>query len=422
VRSMFIALCCALGLAAPLAAQQAPTQYRLERIVVEGSDAGEDSIRAEARLIEERMYTEEDFRQAVYRVRRLPFVTDATYRLDPGVTGGGTTLVIRVLQETLVNFHANVDHVRTEEESDTTALGTLGGRFLLHDLGLVEVTADRSSESIQGSLAALTYRIYDIYGTGFFAMLRIGKRFSAEENFDFDAERDFLVGYPLTQKQSLTLTGSERKFGIDRDFDVEGNDDPDDDDTFDDNIILTNSDSVASADLRWWYESNDDPLFATRGISVAFGPRYAHTELDEQTFDETEEEVVTATEQFNLWGLRLDASAYRRLFGRNVGFLRLSGEGDRIDQVEDEDEAEIPNVDRRFGQASIGLAHDFHSYDPNVLRPFRIRLEGSVGYSTLMTRPEGGASVRTNQKFGTLGFIFRNRFGSVRLAGTYFFD
>ena len=422
MRSMFIALCCALWAAAPLAAQETQPQYRLERIVVEGSDAGEDSIRAEARLIEERMYTDEDFRQAVYRVRRLPFVTDATYRLEPGVTGGGTTLVIRVLQETLVNFHAQVDHVRTEDESDTTALGTLGGRFLLHDLGLAEVTVDRSSESDLGSLAALTYRVYDIYGTGFFATVRLGKRFAGSEDVEHDAERDFLVGYPLTQKQSITLTGSERKLSFPRDFDREGDDDPDDEDTLNDNLTLTDSDSLSSADLRWWYESNDDPIFATRGISVAFGPRYSHREVDTQTFDEPNDEIDTNTEQFNLWGLRLDASAYRRLFGRNVGFLRLSGEGSRTDQVEDEDEPEIPNVERRFGEASIGLAHDFHSYDPNVLRPFRIRLEGSVGYSTFSIRPEGGATTKVNQKFAGLGFVLRHRFGSVRLRLTYDFD
>ena len=96
MKSLVLTLC--VCLAAVSAFAQAPVRYRLERVIVEGAPTlDEDTIRAETRLEEEQSYTEEDFRQGVYRVRRLPFVTDAAYRIEPGVTGGGTTLVIRIL-------------------------------------------------------------------------------------------------------------------------------------------------------------------------------------------------------------------------------------------------------------------------------------------------------------------------------------
>jgi hypothetical protein len=233
-----------------------------------------------------------------------------------------------------------------------------------------------------------------------------------------------MLGYPLTQKQSLTLSAARRKFGVMRDFDVNGDDgtDPDGDDDEDDNRTLTNSDAFDSVELRWWYESHDDPNFATRGLSLSFGPTWGHSEFDVETYDTTLKDIVTASEQFNSLGLVLDAAAYRRLFGRNVGFLRLSGDGNRTDQVEDEEEPALPNVDRLSGLASLGLAHDFHSYDPNVLRPFRARLEASVGYNTISVRQEDLPNFRANQKHAEAAFILRHRFGSLRLRATYLFD
>src|SRR5688500_11129344 len=93
---------------------QAPTRYRLERIIVENSNISEDIVRGESRLEEEQSYTEEDFRQALYRIRRLPFVTDAVYRIEPGVTSGGTALVIRILDVPPAFYEANVDSHKTE--------------------------------------------------------------------------------------------------------------------------------------------------------------------------------------------------------------------------------------------------------------------------------------------------------------------
>src|SRR5512134_4004897 len=117
MRSIVLSFCVLLVAVSSFAQE---TRYRLERVVVEGSNIDQDIIRSETRLEEEKSYTEEDFRQGVYRVRRLPFVTDAVYRIEPGVTGGGTTLVIRVLDTTAVYYGLDVEASRVADGDTET--------------------------------------------------------------------------------------------------------------------------------------------------------------------------------------------------------------------------------------------------------------------------------------------------------------
>lgn len=420
MRSILLALCVIWS--AAVFAQE--TRYRLERIVVEGSSASEAIVRGESRLDEEVSYTEEDFRQAVYRVRRLPFVTDATYRIEPGVTAGGTTLIIRILQETPVFYRLDVDSNRLSEgDTDNSGTFTLGGRFLFDELGVLEGTIGTTDErEDEGSLLGITYRGYDIYGTGAFATISLGRRFGADVR-DYEMEPSLTLGWPLSQKQTLTLSAASSKFGVETDFDVNGDDDDDDDDDTDrdDNVLLTDTDGIESAELRYWYESNDDPLFATRGLSFSIGPTWSRRELIDENYvadvPGNESNIVPTETATTTYGLTLDAEAYRILFGRNVGFLRLQGDGGRIDPAETDPEAEDLYSDFRAGEARIGLAHDFHSYDPKVLRRFRARLEASVGYR--MTEVE---DVRVNEKVAGAALVLRHRWGLLRLRATYIFE
>jgi hypothetical protein len=420
MRSIVLALCVVWS--AAVFPQE--TRYRLERIVVEGSTSSEAIIRGESRLEEEVSYTEEAFRQAVYRVRRLPFVTDATYRIEPGVTAGGWTLVIRILQETPVFYRLDVDSLRVAEgDTDNSGMFTLGGRMLFDELGVIEGTASATDErEDEGLIAAFTYRVYDIYGTGAFASISLARHFKADVR-DYEMEPALTLGWPLSQKQTLTLSAGTRKFSVDTEFDVNNDDDDDDEDDTDrdDNVFLTDSDGIEFAELRYWYESIDDPLFATRGVSLSLGPTWSRQELVDENYvadvPEDESHIVPTETVIKTQGVVLDAEAYRRLFGRNVGFLRLQGDGLRIDPQEvDEDAADV-HSDFRSAEARAGLAHDFHSYDPNVLRRFRARLEASVGY-----RMSELDDARVNEKLAGAALVLRHRWGSVRLRATYVFE
>lgn len=391
------------------------TRYRLERIVVEGSNVAEDIVRGEARLVEERSYTEDDFRQAVYRIRRLPFVTDATYRIEPGISPGGTALVVRILDVMPIFYGAEGQATRRADgETDRDGRLLLGGRWLLDNLGVLE-GAVQKADNDDGLLAGIAYRAYDIYGTGGNATLTLAQRFKATKRV-YDPQVVITLGWPLTQRQTLSLTASRSKSRIIRNFDVNGDDDNDPKTVtdIDDNKDLTNRDRFTYAELRWWYETIDDPLVPTRGVSLSAGPQYFNTETVVQTYDPVKKDVVGTEGKANAIGLVLDASAYRPLFGRTVGFVHLLGNGTRND-----DDLE---VETRTGTARAGLAFDLHRNVAGALRPFKSRIEVGGGYRTISVQSAGPAEFKDSGAFAEGAFVLRHRWGNVRLTGTYTFE
>lgn len=410
MRSLALSVCLLLSAVSAFGQE---TRYRLERVIVEGSNIDVDIIRGETRLVEEQSYTEEDFRQAVYRVRRLPFVTDAVYRIEPGVTGGGTTLVIRILDETPIFYGLNVGTSRLGDgDTETTGDALLGGRWLLDNLGVLEGGIQKS-EGEDGFLVGLGYRAYNIYGTGGFASLTIAQRFQAAPR-RYDPAAVLELGYPLTQTQTVKLVASRVKSRLPRDFDVEGDDDDDDEDDDsdeDDNVTLTERDRFEFAELRWWYETIDDPIFTTRGLQVSAGPRWSTLEHVTETYDFGDEEVVAAETSSSALGFGLDASGFRPFTRRNSVFLDLGADYSRTDEDTD---LEFLN-----GAARVGVTHDFLSYADNVLRPFRARIEIGAGYRGSSFRPATGDEVRDTRPFGEAAFVMRHRWGTVRLSAFY---
>lgn len=390
------------------------TRYRLERIVVEGSNVAEEIVRGEARLVEERSYTEEDFRQAVYRIRRLPFVTDATYRIEPGISPGGTALVVRILDVTPIFYGVDLQATRRSDgETDRDGRVLLGGRWLLDNLGVLE-GAVQKADGDDGILAGVAYRAYDIYGTGGTASIALAQRFKATKRV-YDPQAVISLGWPLTQRQTLTLTASRSKSRVISNLDVNGDDDNDPKTVtdIDDNVDLTNRDRFTFAELRWWYETIDDPLVPTRGVSLSAGPQYYNTETVVQTYDRVEKKVVGTEGKQNAVGVVLDASAYRPLFGRTVGFVRLLGNGNRTDGTE---------VESRTGIARAGLAFDLHRNVAGALRPYKSRLEVGGGYRTYSAEGPGSAEFKDSGAFAEGAFVLRHRWGNVRLTGTYTFE
>jgi hypothetical protein len=415
MRSLTLSLCFILAAVSSFAQEE--TRYRLERVVVEGSHIDEDIVRAETRLEEEESYTEEDFRQGLYRVRRLPFVADAVYRIEPGVTGGGTTLVIRILDTTPVFYGINVGAAQVADgETETTGDALLGGRWLLDNLGVLEGAVQKVKDD-DGFLAGLAYRAYNIYGTGGYASLAVAQRFKAEP-FYYDPAAVLTLGYPLTQKQSVTLTASRAKQRLPREFDVEGDDDDEDvdeDEAEDDNQTLTDRDRFEFAELRWWYETIDDPIFTTRGIQFSAGPRWSTLERVTEVYDvddvDEEEDVIATKVGTSSLGFALDGAAFRPFTQRNSGFLRVGGDYSKTDE---ESDLQFLN-----GSARVGVTHDFHTFSENVLRAFKARVEVAAGYRGSIFRPAAGDELRDTSPFAEAAFVMRHRWGSVRLTAFY---
>src|SRR5215207_3311596 len=76
---------------------QEPARFLIETVTVEGpKQAPANIVRAETLLRAGETYTEDQLRQAVYRVHRLPFVLDASFSLRKGSQRGAYELVIEV--------------------------------------------------------------------------------------------------------------------------------------------------------------------------------------------------------------------------------------------------------------------------------------------------------------------------------------
>ncbi|HEX6161599.1 MAG TPA: hypothetical protein VF111_15590, partial [Thermoanaerobaculia bacterium] len=333
--------------------------------------------------------------QALYRIRRLPFVTDAAYRIEPGLTAGSSVLIIRILDETPVFYDAGLFFA--QDRTDYAA--GFGGRFLLDDLGVVETRVQTFDVDDGGSLT-LTYRGYGLGDRGIFVISSLEQRFGAEAR-TYDPAPDITVGLPLTQQQTLTLSARRAKSRIVTSFDVDGDDDPDDDDTFDDNVDLADRSHLTTLGLQWHYESHDDPLFATQGLDLSAGPFWSESTFIHEFYDEEDDDERGATENTGYtFGVTLDGTAWKPLPGRNV--LSFGFAADAVERHDDWDYA---------GRVRTAIAHDFHPHGDRVIRPWRTRVE------------IGGAYRRTSGDVDNVladaAFVMRHRWGTLRLAGSY---
>ncbi|HEV7768443.1 MAG TPA: hypothetical protein VGQ76_25820 [Thermoanaerobaculia bacterium] len=371
---------------------QQPSLYRLERIVVAGPTGAEDIVRAEARLEEEQSYTEEDFRQAVYRVRRLPFVADAAWRIEPGLTAGSTTLVIQIVATSPVFYDVDTrsEILVGNDDYDSDSDAVVGGRLLLGELGTFEGVLGARD----GLGGGLTYRAYDLLGRGGFATASINYRHKTEGQ-RHDPNLALSIGWPLSRQQSVIATVSREKSRFHRE------------DTTND-VTLTDRDTLESASLRWWFESTDDPNFARRGTSVSAGPIWSRAIRVTEVFDTTEDEIVGTETWAERFGLGADLTTWRPLTARNAGFLRLRSESTTLE-------------DMRFlsGEALVGIAHDFHTPDAEQLQSFRARIELGAGYRMLSVNEPGLDHLRADGAIAEGAFVLRNRWGTVRLTATY---
>ena len=72
--------------------------------------------------------------------------------------------------------------------------------------------------------------------------------------------------------------------------------------------------------------------------------------------------------------------------------------------------------------ARAGIAHDFHSYAANVLRPIKARIEVGAAYRTTRRTEPGLDEVSDNDTAAEAAFVLRHRWGTFRLTGTYLTD
>ncbi len=268
-----------LGAALPTAAQPpvqtpaqtpGPPQFLLEQILVEGTrrDAVREIVAAESLLQLGREYSEQELREAVYRVKRLPFVVDADFSLRKGSEQGSYQLVITVKEAHLVFYSADVGGIYDgedrnvgpgEERVDWGGSATAGGRWFLGSQGFLFGSVLGFDE--EGPVSAqVGYTRYNLFGHGGFASVALATDLDEDRGDAYQAS--FSMGLPIVGNHSLRVDLAW----------YEAQDD------FPETTSRSESQSLGLACI---YDTTDDRLFPTSGVRMTADANYTQ---DKQEF------------------------------------------------------------------------------------------------------------------------------------------
>ena len=247
-------------------------RFAVEAIVVRGTHySSTRTIVAESRLEAGRAYTENELRDAVARVNRLPFVIHAEPSLEKGSQRGQYVVVITI-QETKPFF---VNYAWAKEDDDGFRIesqdATAGFRFFAGSSGMATVSTGYSGCATPGGTCfsqftdvTATYTQYDLFNTRASATALVqfdNQDFSADPfatgSTDFTVyDRTIIVlsaAVPLFGNNVLRASYRRRTVPLY----VVAQPQP---------LVLREIKShPTTAQMAWLYDTTDDPLFPTRG-------------------------------------------------------------------------------------------------------------------------------------------------------------
>lgn len=295
-----------LACAHPAAAQEEPpaetveaARFLIETITVETDrEASAGIIESETLLEEGETYTEDDLRQAVARVHRLPFVLGADFSLRKGSERGAYELVIRAYTARWFFYDRRVRISRFDEAFAlggaysnregyaTSQTGVIGGRLFVGRSGMLYGSLGFHEDLVSDDSGIhLGYTQYDLFGRGIVASLTYGVccdsevlPFGIDPNLTTwqwnDSEQYGLsLSIPLSANRSIQAgwtetrgTASNRRsvldpFGSLSNFGVAEGDQ-----------------SSRRLEARWVHDTSDDPVLPSRGTVLSAGLEYARYE------------------------------------------------------------------------------------------------------------------------------------------------
>jgi len=425
-------------------APQEPARFLIETIHVVGpSEAAANIVLAETLLERGKTYTEDQLRQAIYRVHRLPFVLDASFALRKGSERGAYELVIEVQTARWFFFDHWVRAFRFDEPLDLEESfrtdPTMRSSFNLGGLAGARLFVGRSGvlfgalDSEEGGQIGFTK--YDLFHRGVLASagysrtaccvrevlpLALDPTFTSW-GFDSSSKISLGLAIPLDGPQSIQLSLSERRGDgssrrsviVDPQAQVPV-------------IFIANGELTYSrAEAKWVYDTSDDPLLPTRGLSLSAGleaSRFDGRGLIElipsvegglfpiPVPDFHSEQVVAAASAIRHWPVtpRQTVSATARAFG---GTARLENLTVRFEAPRD--------VDLDTFGGSLGLQHAVNLRHSRRSGDFAdMRLESGVEVGVERTSPDLGPSPL--ERFSAwVGLVFRNQWGRVRVLLSY---
>ena len=356
---------------------------------------------AEMRLPKNRSsYTRDEIEQAIDRVRRLPFVADATYALEPGVSAGANVLRVTVVDETALHFTFDISGV-AQRGGYVLSFDQVGLRFFPSRRGVLDLTAGGLATAAGGGAGGVhfgdltaEYTAYGLFGTSAFAGIGVTSDYNGARRLISPV---VVAGIPLQQTQ--TLRGTYLRSG----------------DKSDNNSLMK---------AEWLLETIDDPYFARRGVSIAVGPQREKIRNVEDFVLTTPKPgggvvrtPVHIDDTIRGNGAGVDASKFwprgehAALWGRVNGTYFSESEL----QKQSLTGTHTSTTRRELGDALAGVAYNFDHWRTDSDEFDRKRIEFGAGYHRDWSKTRGFASDRSGpQLFASA--TYRNRWVLFRLS------
>ena len=385
-----------LGMALPAAAQPpASPRFLLESVAVEGvqRDAVREIVTSESLLEPGREYTEQELREAVYRVKRLPFVMDAELTLRKGGERGSYQLVITVEETRLLFFSADAGGVYDaedtrvgpdEERIDWGVGATFGGRWFVGSQGLVFASV-QGFDAVGPAALQAGYTRYNLFGRGGFASVVMATNVADELSGD-TYQGTFSMGLPIVGNHSFRadldwLHLEDDRFGFSRD-------------------------ESRRLNLAWIYDTTDDPLFPTTGTRVSASTGYGESERSFRSQD------FRVEEDSNAYDLGIVGRRHWALTRRQSVAAQLSGYWAETDFSGFDD-----GFESWGGAAAVSHSTDLWGFEKTE-RFGDFRWENTL---EIVSSESDSAFIRSSSTDGRLStaLVFRNAWGVTRLSFAY---
>ncbi len=443
VRGLVLLFLAALPATAQMAQEEAPPEtalFLIETITVEGpKEAAAHIVRAETLLREGESYSEEQLRQAIYRVHRLPFVLDASFALRKGSRRGAYELVIAVhtarwfFFDQWIRAYGFDQPLDLEDETfhgdrSSAVVGVVAGARMFVGRSGELFGAFDTRDGLQ-----VGFTQYDLFQRGILASAGISRELCCVteviplaldptfSSWSFDSSRKLSLGMsiPLGGPQSFQVALSDRRgqAASHRGVLVDSPDRVR-------QVFVAGDLTYQRAEAKWVYDTSDDPLLPTRGISLSAGVETARFDsnglsefVSEPPFTGIQrvapfhsEQVVAAFS--GIWHLSLTPRQTVSLMGKAFGGpsqmdnLRLRDRTVREASVES------------YG-VSAGIQHAVTLRRTRSKDDFvDLRLETGAEIGVEKTSPDFGPSPLKRFSVYT-GLVFRNPWGRVSLTLTY---
>jgi outer membrane protein assembly factor BamA len=411
----FLALLGMPGAPASLRAQEGDPAERflIEKITVEGVQrrSARAIVAAETRLREGETYTEAALRQAIYRVKRLPFVLDAEMSLRRGSTRGAYELVVTVEPTRPVFFLAQTNgSILSEDDAPFLAdrdrffyssSATAGVRQFLGARGLVFASVDKS-EGFAPSYRA-GYTLYNLAGSGGYAS--VGSSWTRDDDFnDFESlTGNAELGFPLSANQSLRSS----VFWARGDGRIEQN--------VGEALEITSRSESWGVDLDWRYDTTDDPVFPSQGDKVTGGVAYSEGRTRITTSIGDLEAAFVETSTDSTFALGLSGIRHIRLTPRQSVALGADGFRREYDA-----EPRSPFASTGFWRAGVEGRHSLSLWGfEKTERLGDLRLESALFLSHSRASVPAAEDPSATSAGLTTAVVFRNAWGILRASLTY---